>query len=118
MPIPADDPRIPVVVLTGFLGSGKTTLLRRLLVDPRVSRTAVLINEFGEIALDHLLVKSVVDGAVVSRMDVSVARCGPTCATASAASSTLVTPANFPSSTASSSKRPGSQIRRRLHRRC
>ena len=65
MPIPADDPRIPVVVLTGFLGSGKTTLLRRLLVDPRVNRTAVLINEFGEIALDHLLVKSVVDGAVV-----------------------------------------------------
>ena len=65
MLIPANDPRIPVVVLTGFLGSGKTTLLRRLLVDPRVSRTAVLINEFGEIALDHLLVKSVVDGAVV-----------------------------------------------------
>jgi hypothetical protein len=65
MPVPADDPRIPVVVLTGFLGSGKTTLLRRLLADPRMSRAAVLINEFGEIALDHLLVKSVVDGAVV-----------------------------------------------------
>jgi len=65
MPAVADDPRTPVAVLTGFLGSGKTTLLRRLLVDPRMNRTAVLINEFGEIALDHLLVKSVIDDAVV-----------------------------------------------------
>jgi G3E family GTPase len=61
----ADDPRIPVAVLTGFLGSGKTTLLRRLLTDPSMNRTAVLINEFGEIGLDHLLVKSVLDDAVV-----------------------------------------------------
>jgi G3E family GTPase len=60
-----DNARIPVSVLTGFLGSGKTTLLRRLLTDPGMGRTAVLINEFGEIGLDHLLVKSVLDGAVV-----------------------------------------------------
>jgi G3E family GTPase len=60
-----DNARIPVSVLTGFLGSGKTTLLRRLLTDPGMERTAVLINEFGEIGLDHLLVKSVLDGAVV-----------------------------------------------------
>jgi G3E family GTPase len=40
-------------------------LLRRLLTDPGMDRTAVLINEFGEIGLDHLLVKSVFDGAVV-----------------------------------------------------
>jgi G3E family GTPase len=60
-----DNARIPVSVLTGFLGSGKTTLLRRLLTDPGMDRTAVLINEFGEIGLDHLLVKSVLDGAVV-----------------------------------------------------
>ena len=60
-----DNPRIPVSVLTGFLGSGKTTLLRRLLVDPGMNRTAVIINEFGEIGLDHLLVKSVLEDAVV-----------------------------------------------------
>jgi G3E family GTPase len=54
----------PVNVLTGFLGSGKTTLLQRLLGAPQLSRTAVLINEFGEIGLDHLLVQRV-DEAVV-----------------------------------------------------
>ncbi|WP_315834014.1 GTP-binding protein [Bradyrhizobium prioriisuperbiae] len=47
----------PVTLLTGFLGSGKTTLLRRLLADPALHDTAVIINEFGEIALDHLLVE-------------------------------------------------------------
>ena len=50
--------RLPVSVLTGFLGSGKTTLLRELLRDPDFSETAVVINEFGEIGLDHLLVES------------------------------------------------------------
>jgi G3E family GTPase len=60
-----NDTRVPVAVLTGFLGSGKTTLLRRLLVDESMNRTAVLINEFGEIGLDHLLVKPVAEGAVV-----------------------------------------------------
>jgi G3E family GTPase len=54
----------PVNVLTGFLGSGKTTLLQRLLRSPRLDRTAVLINEFGEVGLDHLLVQRV-DEAVV-----------------------------------------------------
>jgi G3E family GTPase len=49
----------PVNVLTGFLGSGKTTLLQRLLRSPRMARTAVLINEFGDIGLDHLLVQQV-----------------------------------------------------------
>ena len=49
----------PVNVLTGFLGSGKTTLLQRLLRSPRMAQTAVLINEFGEIGLDHLLVQKV-----------------------------------------------------------
>ncbi|UFN47495.1 GTP-binding protein [Roseomonas sp. OT10] len=48
--------RIPVTVLTGFLGAGKTTLLNRLLRHPDMADTAVLINEFGEIGLDHLLV--------------------------------------------------------------
>ena len=50
--------RLPVSVLTGFLGSGKTTLLRELLRHPDFSETAVVINEFGEIGLDHLLVES------------------------------------------------------------
>ena len=47
---------IPVVVLTGFLGSGKTTLLQRLLTAPALSDSAVLVNEFGEIGIDHHLV--------------------------------------------------------------
>jgi G3E family GTPase len=45
----------PVTILTGFLGSGKTTLLNRALRDPAMANTAVVINEFGEVALDHLL---------------------------------------------------------------
>jgi G3E family GTPase len=45
----------PVNLITGFLGSGKTTLLQRLLCDPALADTAVLINEFGEIGLDHHL---------------------------------------------------------------
>ena len=49
---------IPVSVITGFLGSGKTTLLGRLLRDPAMGRTAVIINEFGAIALDHDLIET------------------------------------------------------------
>ena len=49
---------IPVAVLTGFLGSGKTTLLARLLRHPDFSRTAVIINEFGEVGLDHDLIET------------------------------------------------------------
>jgi len=47
----------PVTVLTGFLGAGKTTLLNHLLRQPEMANTAVLVNEFGEIGLDHLLVE-------------------------------------------------------------
>jgi G3E family GTPase len=56
--------RTPVTVLTGFLGSGKTTLLNHLLRQPELGDTAVIINEFGEIGLDHLLVDEV-DGEMV-----------------------------------------------------
>jgi G3E family GTPase len=52
----SDNVRMPVVVLTGFLGSGKTTLLNRILADPQFSDSAVIINEFGAISIDHLLV--------------------------------------------------------------
>jgi G3E family GTPase len=56
---------LPFTVLTGFLGAGKTTLLNRLLRDPALAETAVIINEFGEIGLDHLLVEHVDDGVVL-----------------------------------------------------
>ena len=57
----APDERLPVSLLTGFLGSGKTTVLNRLLRHPDLARTAVIINEFGEIGLDHDLVESTTD---------------------------------------------------------
>ncbi|WP_439502539.1 CobW family GTP-binding protein [Aminobacter ciceronei] len=55
---------IPVSVLTGFLGAGKTTLLNRLLKDPELTDTAVIINEFGDVAIDHLLVEKASDGVI------------------------------------------------------
>ncbi len=55
---------IPVSVLTGFLGAGKTTLLNRLLGAPELADTAVIINEFGDVAIDHLLVEQSTDGVI------------------------------------------------------
>jgi len=56
---------IPLSLLTGFLGAGKTTLLNRLLQDPALAGTAVIINEFGEVGLDHLLVDYIDDNTVL-----------------------------------------------------
>lgn len=56
---------VPLTVLTGFLGAGKTTLLNRLLKRPEMADTAVLVNEFGEVGLDHLLVEKLDDDAVL-----------------------------------------------------
>ncbi len=58
-------PPIPLIVITGFLGAGKTTLLNRLLRDPAMADTVVIINEFGAVGLDHLLVESNEDGVLL-----------------------------------------------------
>jgi G3E family GTPase len=57
--------RIPVTVLTGFLGSGKTTLLNRLLRQPDMHGTAVIVNEFGEVGIDHDLIAQTTDDTVL-----------------------------------------------------
>jgi G3E family GTPase len=68
--------RIPLHVLTGFLGSGKTTLLNRMLRDPALADSAVLINEFGAVAIDHHLVERIEPG---DALDVIVLKGGCAC---------------------------------------
>ena len=60
--VPAEP--IPLSVLTGFLGSGKTTFLGRVLASPDLADTAVVISEFGAVALDHLLIEAESEGIV------------------------------------------------------
>src|SRR5580704_7192525 len=56
---------VPVTIVTGFLGSGKTTVLNHLLRAPKLADTAVIINEFGEVSLDHLLIEQAIENAVL-----------------------------------------------------
>ncbi|CVI63998.1 MULTISPECIES: CobW family GTP-binding protein [Agrobacterium] len=56
--------RIPVSIITGFLGAGKSTLLNRLLKDPAMSDAAIIINEFGDVSIDHMLVESAGEGII------------------------------------------------------
>ncbi|MGH3065338.1 MAG: CobW family GTP-binding protein, partial [Gaiellaceae bacterium] len=62
--MPADG-RTPVILVTGFLGSGKTTLLSRLLERPELGETAVIVNELGELGIDHHLLRRVDERTVV-----------------------------------------------------
>lgn len=69
-----DASKIPVTILTGFLGSGKTTLLNALLSDPLFGDTAVVVNEFGDISIDHDLV-------TVGKKEMMVTKTGCICCT-------------------------------------
>jgi G3E family GTPase len=70
--------KLPLHVLTGFLGSGKTTLLNRMLREPALADSAVLINEIGAIAIDHHLVRETTHGSAI---DIVVLKGGCTCCT-------------------------------------
>src|ERR1700687_4313262 len=57
--------KIPVTIVTGFLGSGKTTLIRELLARPEGANTALVINEYGEVGIDHTLLRASSDATVL-----------------------------------------------------
>ena len=56
---------VPVTIITGFLGSGKTTVLNHLLRQPSLADTVVIVNEFGAVGLDHLLIEQAIEDAVL-----------------------------------------------------
>ncbi|MEP5762395.1 MAG: GTP-binding protein [Litoreibacter sp.] len=57
--------RVPVTLLTGFLGAGKTTLLNHLIRDPEAGRIAVIMNEFGDVGLDHDLIEEATEETIL-----------------------------------------------------
>lgn len=59
------DKRVPITLLTGFLGAGKTTLLNQLIRDPSAGRIAVIMNEFGDVGLDHDLIEEATEETVL-----------------------------------------------------
>lgn len=61
----SEDKRVPVTLLTGFLGAGKTTLLNHLIRDPEAGRIAVIMNEFGDVGLDHDLIEEATEETVL-----------------------------------------------------
>lgn len=61
----AEDDRIPVTLLTGFLGAGKTTLLNNLIRDPDAGKIAVIMNEFGDVGLDHDLIEEITEDTIL-----------------------------------------------------
>ena len=63
--LPSLHRRVPVVILTGFLGAGKTSLLRQVITEGALSKTAILINEFGEVGIDHHLIREVQGNTVL-----------------------------------------------------
>jgi G3E family GTPase len=65
MSLGEDEGPTPATLITGFLGSGKTTLLNGLLAHPAMGDTAVIVNEFGEVGLDHLLIETAFEDAVL-----------------------------------------------------
>ena len=84
-------PLIPLSLLTGFLGSGKTTVLNHLVAQPELADALVIINEFGEMALDHLLVAHSAENLVMEMS--SGCLC---CSSASPGSRCCVRPAGGP----------------------
>ena len=63
--IEATPNRVPVSIITGFFGAGKTTLINHLVTQPGMEETALIINEFGQIGLDNLLVETAIENTLV-----------------------------------------------------
>ena len=57
--------KVPVSIITGFLGSGKTTLIKHLVAQPSMNNIALIINEFGEVGLDNLLIESSIENTLL-----------------------------------------------------